>query len=104
MNRLLILVLLSLSATSCVYKDLSSSLHYAYNKDEIGVENIKFQELRDMRTAKSCNYNALYIFQIGHASITEAAKKADINKILLMGESGFWTFPFSKTCVVVYGN
>jgi hypothetical protein len=98
-------MLLSLGTTSCVYKDLSKTLHYSYEGSEkIGVQNIQFQDLRDMKTGQSCAYNAFYVFPIGDTSIMSATRNGNLNKILFIGESGFWTFPFSKTCTVVFGN
>jgi hypothetical protein len=99
------LVALLLSSTSCIYKDLSKTLHYSYaDSDKIGVQNIQFQDLRDMKKGTACAYNLLYVFPIGDTSIMSAARVGQINKVLFIGESGYWTFPFSKTCTVAFGN
>ena len=90
--------------SSCSHKDLAKTLRYADNRP-VGVENIRFQELQTMKHGKACGYNFLYILPIfGNSSILTAAEDGEVNNIKLIGETGFWTFPFSQNCTVVYGD
>jgi hypothetical protein len=102
--KYLAILLLSLGLASCSHKDLAKNLRYADNRP-VGVENIKFQELQTMKSGKSCSYSFLYIVPVfGNSSIITAAEKGKLNNVKLIGETGFWTFPFSQVCTVVYGN
>ena len=104
MKKYLIILLLSIALTSCSYKDLAKTLRYADNRP-VGVENIKFKDLQTMKHGKACGYNLLYILPVfGNTSIITAAENGEVNNVKLIGETGFWTFPFSKSCTVVYGN
>lgn len=90
--------------SSCAYKDMSKNLRYADNRP-VGVENIRFQELQTMKHGKACGYNFLYVLPVfGNSSLITAAENGEVNNVKLIGETGFWTFPFSRTCTVVYGN
>ncbi|MBU6338376.1 MAG: hypothetical protein KGQ36_00160 [Rickettsiales bacterium] len=102
--KYLLILLLSLGLASCSHKDLAKTLRYADNKP-VGVENIRFQELQTMKNGRACSYNLLYILPIfGNSSIITAAENGKVNNVRLIGETGFWTFPFSQVCTVVYGN
>ncbi len=104
MKKYLITTILLLATASCSYVDLAKTLRYADNRP-VGVENIKFQELQTMKHGKSCSYSFLYVLPVfGNSSIITAAENGDVNNVKLIGETGFWTFPFAQTCTVVYGN
>jgi hypothetical protein len=58
-----------------------------------------------MKHGKACSYNLLYVVHVfGNSSILTAAEDGEVNNVKLIDETGFWTFPFSKICTVVYGN
>jgi hypothetical protein len=83
---------------------MAKTLRYADNQP-VGVQNIKFQDLQKMKQGKACGYDLLYIVPLfGNRSIIAAAENGKINTIKLIGETGFWTFPFSKNCTIVYGD
>lgn len=93
-----------LACVSCSHKDLARTLRYSDNRP-VSVDEIRFQELQKMKHGESCGYNLLYTIPIfGDASIIRAAQKGEVNKVSYIGETGFWTFPFSQTCTVVYGE
>ncbi len=95
-----------LFSTSCIHKELARNLRNSYSEGEaIGIPNINFQTLQGMKVGEACSYELFYIFPvIGDNSIISAAKKGEIDRVLFIGESGFWTFPFAKNCITVYGN
>ncbi len=91
--------------TSCINKDPSRSLRYSYSEsDKVGVQNIKFEDLRGMKSGEACSYKMLYVLPIGDNSIMTAANNGTVNSVVYIAKSGFWTFPFSKDCTVVYGS
>jgi len=101
--RNLLALFLSVSISSCSYQDLSKTLHYSDNTP-VAMNDIKFQDLQTMKQGKACVYNLLYILPvIGNNSIMAAAKDGLIDNVRLIGKTGYWAFPFSKTCTVVYG-
>ena len=103
MKKIISIILIAL-VSGCATKDLAKSLRYS-NNNPVGVENIKFKELKKMKKGEACIYNLLYFIPLfGDSTIITAAENADINSINLIGESGFWSFPFSKSCTVVYGD
>ena len=98
------LLLSLMTISSCAYKDMSKNLRYADNRP-VGVENIKFKELQKMKKGKACGYNLLYVLPVfGNSSLITSAENGEVNNVKLIGETGFWTFPFSRTCTVVYGD
>jgi hypothetical protein len=104
--RKLIVILVLLSAISgCIpTRDLARSLRYP-NNDPVGVENIKFVELDTMKKGKACTVNLLYVIPLfGDGSIIKAAEKGKVNNVELIGETGWWYFPFCTVCTVVYGD
>jgi hypothetical protein len=104
MKKYLGVLLALFAASSCSYKDLAKNLRYADNRP-VGVENIRFQELQTMKHGKSCSYDFLYVLPVfGNSSVITAAENGEVNNVKLIGETGFWTFPFSKVCTVVYGE
>jgi hypothetical protein len=97
------LILLGL-LTSCVTKDLAKTLQYSDNRP-VSLEDIRFQELQKMKHGQSCSWNFLYFLPIfGNSSLITAAQNGEVNIIKYVGETGFWTFPFSRACTVVYGD
>lgn len=85
-------------------QDLAKTLRYSDNTP-VGVKNIKFQELERMKRGEACTWNLLYFIPIqGDGSILSAASSAKINNVQLIGETGYWYFPFSKNCTVVFGD
>lgn len=103
-NKFLIALLASILLSSCAYKDMAKTLRYADNRP-VGVENIKFKELQKMKRGRACSYSFLYLIPMfGDSSILSAAESGQINNVRLIGETGFWTFPFSQSCTVVYGE
>lgn len=94
--------LLSGCATST--KDLARTLRYADNRP-VGVENIKFQELQNMKRGDACTWNFLFFLPVyGDGSIITAADEGEVNSVQLIGETGYWFFPMNKNCTVVYGD
>lgn len=85
-------------------EDLAKTLRYA-NNTPVGVDNIKFQQLTDMKRGTACTWNFLYFFPIyGDGSIITAADQGEINSVELIGQTGKWYFPVSKNCTVVFGD
>lgn len=104
MKKLLLTLFLASTLASCVSKDLAKTLQYSDNRP-VSLEDIRFQELQKMKHGESCSYNLLYVIPIfGNSSLITAAQKGEVNVIKYVGETGFWTFPFSRTCTVVYGS
>ena len=94
-------LLLGCFATS---KDLAKTLRYSDNSP-VGVKNIQFKELKNMKKGEACTWNVLYYVPIqGDGSVLTAAENGDINNVELIGETGLWYFPFSKNCTVVFGD
>ncbi len=101
----IVLSLLLLSLTSCVHQDLSKTLRHAYDSGEkIGVSNISYDKLKEMKKGEACLFRLLYLIPVGDDSTMTAAFNGKIDKIVYVGETGFWGFPFSKSCTVVYGK
>lgn len=101
---LLALALLS-CFTSCIQKDPAKTLRYSYSEsDEVGIQNIRFEDLSNMKSGTACSYKMFYILPIGSNSIINAAKNGGVNNIVYIAKGGFWTFPFSKDCNIVYGS
>ncbi len=93
-----------LAISSCSHKDLARTLRYSDNRP-VGVDAIRFQDLQQMKNGESCGYNLFYFIPMfGDSSIIRAAQAGEVNRIKYIGETGFWTFPFSQTCTVVYGD
>ncbi len=85
-------------------RDLARSLRYA-NNHPVGAENIKFLELNKMKRGKACTLDLLMILPLfGDGSIITAANKGNINNVELIGETGWWFFPFCTSCTVVFGD
>ena len=98
-----ILILLGL-LTSCVTKDLAKTLQYSDNRS-VSLEDIRFKELQKMKNGQACSWNFLYFLPVfGNSSLITAAQNGEVNIIKYVGETGFWTFPFSRSCTVVYGD
>jgi hypothetical protein len=99
-------IILLLISTSCIRKDIAKNLRPAYKDgSKIGVQNIKFQELEEMKKGEACAYNILYFIPVGGSdSVMAATQAGKINQVKFIGQSGFITFPYSKTCTVVYGD
>ena len=91
-----IALVLALASSGCVTtKDLAQTLRYADNRP-VGVENIRFVELNNMKRGKACTLNLLYFLPIyGDGSLITAADAGDINTVQLIGETGKWYFPFN---------
>ncbi len=103
MKKTLLLIAILLS-TSCARTDLAKTLRYA-DERRVLVKDISFQDLQSMKQGKSCTYNFLYVIPMfGDGSIITAANKGKIDRVKLIGQSGFWTFPFNQNCTVVYGD
>jgi hypothetical protein len=100
----LYLITLTLFLTSCFAgKDLSKTLRFADDKS-ISVSQIKLQELQKMKKGKSCSYSFILIPMFGSSSVIDAADNGKINQVQLIGETGFWVFPFLRNCTIVYGD
>ena len=85
-------------------KDLAQTLRYADNRP-VGVENIRFVELTEMKRGKACTWNVAFVVPIyGDGSIITAADDGEINTVQLIGETGKWYGPISKNCTVVFGD
>ena len=103
--KYLLTAALLIGSTSCINKEMSNNLRHSYSTHEkIGMANIEFQTLRDLKHGAACSYNLFYIIPFGNTSIFFAAEEGAVNKISYIGESGFWSFPFSKTCTEVFGS
>ncbi len=105
MKKLLAVLTILLGTSGCTStKDLAKTLRYADNTP-VGVENIKFIDLTSMKKGSSCTLNMFYFIPIfGDGSIITAAANGNINTVELIGETGYWYFPFSTNCTVVYGD
>ena len=105
MRKLIIILALLAAISGCIpSKDLAKSLRYS-NNDPVGVENIKFVDLEKMKKGKACTFNFLYVIPLfGDGSIIRAAENGKINTVELIGETGWWYFPFCTACTVVYGD
>ena len=105
MTKLIAIVAMMSLISGCTNtKDLATTLRYADNTP-IGVNQIKFIELENMKRGKSCTLNLLYFIPVyGDGSILTAAENGHINTVELIGETGHWYFPFSTDCTVVYGD
>ena len=58
-----------------------------------------------MKKGKACTVNLLYVIPLfGDGSIIRAAEKGKVNNVELIGETGWWYFPFCTVCTVVYGD
>lgn len=105
MKKLAAIIAIMMTVSGCAAtKDLAKTLRYADNTP-VGVENIKFINLAAMKKGESCTFNLFYFIPLfGDGSIITAAKKGNINTVELIGQTGFWYFPFSTDCTVVYGD
>ena len=105
MRKLIVILVLLLAISGCIpTRDLAKSLRYS-NNDPVGVENIKFIDLNKMKKGKACTVNLLYVIPLfGDGSIIRAAENGKVNTIELIGETGWWYFPFCTVCTVVYGD
>jgi len=105
MKKCIAIIVMALSVSGCAStKDLAKTLRYADNSP-VGVANIKFIDLDSMKKGSSCTLNLLYFIPLfGDGSIITAAEKGKINTVELIGETGYWYFPFSTDCTVVYGD
>ena len=103
MKKILIIIALFL-AQSCSHKDLAKTLQYSDNRP-VSLEDVRFQKLQQMKHGKACSYKFLFFLPIlGDSSLLTAAHNGEVNQIKYVGETGYWTFPFSKSCTVVYGS
>ncbi len=103
--KLLLATLLMLGFASCVHQDLSKTLRYSNspNSEKIGIGNLQYQVLKNMKRGEACLYRILYVIPVGDDSTMSAAFDGDIGNVTYIGETGFWGFPFSRSCTVVYG-
>ncbi|MGH8632454.1 MAG: TRL domain-containing protein [Burkholderiales bacterium] len=105
MNKKVILAAAAAVLAGCATTtDLAKTLRYADNRP-IGVENIRFVEMTEMKRGKACTWNIAYVVPVyGDGSIITAADDGKINTVQLIGETGKWYGPFSKNCTVVFGD
>jgi len=105
MKKLIAIIVVVFCVSGCAStKDLAKTLRYADNSP-VGVSNIKFIDLDSMKKGTSCTFNLLYFIPLfGDGSIISAAEDGKINTVELIGETGYWYFPFSTDCTVVYGD
>lgn len=103
--RKALLTAMVLTLTGCATsKDLAKTLRYADNRP-VGIENIRFVDLEQMKRGKACTVNAFYVLPLyGDGSIITAAEAGGINNVQLIGETGRWYFPFNTSCTVVFGD
>jgi len=103
--RGVMLALVAAGTAGCATtKDLAQTLRYADNKP-VGIENIRFEELTEMKRGKACTWNLAFFVPIyGDGSIITAADNGAINTVQLIGETGKWYGPVSKNCTVVFGD
>ncbi len=99
------LIALSLLITaSCAHtKDLEKTLKLSDNTP-IDISKLNFVELQKMKSGESCMYNLLFFRVYGDSSVIEAAKNGGINNVQIIGEKGYWIFPLTKKCTIVYGD
>lgn len=103
--KIVITLLLITLSTSCVQQDLARNLRYSSSDGrEVGVSNIEFESLRNMKYGRSCLYKVLGLPVFGNNSIISAVDSAKINNVRFVGETGFWGVPLSKSCIAVYGD
>lgn len=101
---LLAYAVVSSSGCAIAGKDMATNLRYA-NNQPVGVENIKFQDLRRMRRGDACITSFLYFLPMyGDGSVITAADAGEVNSVQLIGETELWYGPFSKNCTVVFGD
>lgn len=105
MKKIIVIVGLLAGISGCANtKDLAKTLRHA-NNDPVGVENIKFVDLNTMKRGSTCTLNFLYFLPLyGDGSIITAADNGKINNVELIGETGWWFFPFNTNCTVVFGD
>lgn len=105
MKRMILGSTLLIALSGCVSTtDLAKTLRYADNKP-VGVENIRFVDLQEMKRGEACTWNLAYFVPLyGDGSILSAASAGAINSVRLIGETGWWYFPLSKNCTVVFGD
>lgn len=96
---------LAVGLTGCATTtDLAKTLRYADNKP-VGVENIRFVDLHQMKRGNACTWNVAYFLPVyGDGSIITAADNGKINTVQLIGETGKWYGPISRNCTVVFGD
>ena len=103
--KLLALSILIVGLTSCVHQDLSKTLRHSYSDGEkLGVSNINYDSLKGMKKGQACLFRFLYLIPLGDDSIMTTTFNGEISSVIYIGETGFWGFPFSKSCTVVYGS
>ena len=101
-SAILCMSLLAGCATST--KDLAKTLRYSDNRN-IEISNIAFKQLSQRQRGDACTWNLFFVIPLyGDGSIITAAKNGDINNVEMIGETGYWFFPFNKNCTVVFGN
>lgn len=97
-------VIFFISGCGTAQKDLARTLRYS-NNAPVGVSNIDFQDLKKMKRGDACTWNIFYFLPLfGDGSIITAADNGDISTVELIGETGYWFFPFSKNCTVTFGD
>jgi len=103
-KQLLLLTVIILTSGCAATNDLAQTLRYSDN-NPVGVDNIEFRELNTMIRGEACTWNIFYFIPLqGDGSIITAANSADINNVELIGKTGYWYFPFSRNCTVVFGD
>ena len=87
-------------------RDLAETLRFSGSKSAVGVDQINFKDLKQMKKGEACTWHLFFIIPIfGDGSIITAAEKAGINNVQLIGQTGFWYGGVvNKNCTVVYGD
>jgi hypothetical protein len=105
-SRMMILPLAAaLALTGCVNsKDLAKTLRYA-DERAISVADFKFADLGKLSKGEACTVNFMNWLPLwGDGSLITAIERGKINRIHYIGETGYWYFPFSTNCTVVFGS
>jgi hypothetical protein len=105
MQRLLLPLVAVVALSGCVStKDLAKTLRYA-DQRAISVGEFQFAELGQLRKGKACTVNFMnWLPLFGDGSLITAVESGEINQIRYIGETGYWYFPFSTNCTVVFGD
>ncbi len=99
-------ILFSLLVSGCYinYKDLAKTLRHSDNS-QADIGEIGMKGLKTMKRGESCTYTLLYFIPIyGDSSVLTAADKGNINHVRYYGETGYWFFPFTRECTLVFGD
>lgn len=68
------------------------------------VATVDFSKVNRMKRGEACATTVLGLFTTGEAITTEAAKAGDISKVALLEHKFSGSPPFTKQCVIAFGE